>query len=355
MKTKIIILLSYLFLFVLFIGQVHAEDLRRIGSLAGTWRFSIGDDSQWASPAFNDTHWDQLTVPGNWENQGYAEYNGYAWYRKTFKLGDLPDNSAVFLMLGRIDDADAVYLNGELIGRSGSFPPNFVTAYDKVRKYSIPTGLLKENAVNVIAVRVYDTFLEGGFISGTAGFYIDADNDLLNLKLAGNWKFRTGDNKEWRSPDVDDSRWKTIQVPSEWENEGYQQYDGYAWYRLQFRIPQNLNTSELYLVLGKIDDIDEVYLNGKFLGTVYDLRKDNEYRRSGWEYNARRIYRIGEGMLHRGAVNTLAIRVYDSQLRGGIYEGPVGIMTAENYRKYRSKYQSSQPFWDQIHDMFHGQ
>ena len=32
--------------------------------------------------------------------------------------------------------------------------------------------------------------------------------------------------------------------------------------------------------------------------------------------------------------NTLAIRVYDGQGSGGIYEGPVGIMSTENYREY---------------------
>src|SRR5664279_4895046 len=87
---------------------------------------------------------------------GYNDYNGYAWYRKSFKMNDIPLNTSIYLMLGRIDDADEVYLNGTEIGKSGKFPPDFKTAYDRVRKYIIPSDLLKENGENVISVKVYD-------------------------------------------------------------------------------------------------------------------------------------------------------------------------------------------------------
>jgi len=351
MKTLHCRLSAFMILVAITSISVSAEDLRKIISLSGYWKFSIGDDIQWASPLYDDSDWDEITVPEQWENQGYNEYNGYAWYRKTFMLGNIPANGTIYLMLGRIDDADMVYLNGKLLGRNGKFPPDFVTAYDKVRKYNIPAGYIKLDAENVIAVRVYDTYLDGGITDGPTGIYYDADNDYLSLKLDGRWKFHTGDSKDWSSPDFIDEGWKTINVPSEWENEGYADYDGYAWYRIKFRLPQNFSTGEMYLSLGKIDDVDEVYLNGKLIGSVYDLRKDGEYRRSGWEFNARRLYKIKEGSLNRNGINTIAIRVYDGQLRGGIYEGPVGIMSAENYRRFRNKHYTNQSFWDQIYDM----
>jgi|WetSurSiteA1Bulk_404760.scaffolds.fasta_scaffold02099_2 hypothetical protein len=350
MKTKQLQFLSFILFAAVISFSAHAEDLRKIVSLSGYWKFSVGDDVKWASPTFDDSGWDQITVPGLWEDQGYQEYNGFAWYRKTFKMTAVPANSTIYIMLGRIDDADVVYLNGQVLGKSGKFPPEFVTAYDKTRKYAIPAGLLKQNAENTIAVRVYDTYLDGGIIDGPAGIYKDEDNDYLSLNLNGRWKFHTGDNKEWRSPDYNDNAWKSIQVPSEWENEGYEDYDGYAWYRVKFKVPQNFRTGELYLSLGKIDDVDEVYLNGKYVGSVYDLKKNSEYRRSGWEYNARRTYKISEGLLDRNGINTIAIRVYDGQMRGGIYEGPIGIMSAENCKRYRNKYYSSQTFWDYIYD-----
>jgi hypothetical protein len=291
-------------------------------------------------------------VPDKWEDQGYNDYNGYAWYRQTFDLGDIPDNTILYMMLGRIDDADVVYLNGKVLSKSGSFPPEYVTAYSRTRKYVIPTGLLKENAENSIAVRVYDSYQDGGIVDGPVGIYYDAEVELLDVNLNGRWKFHVGDNKAWKAPDFDDKEWKRIHVPADWESEGYDDYDGYAWYRVKFRLPQNLTQGDLYLSLGKIDDIDDVYLNGKNIGNVYDLRKDGDYRRSGWEYNARRVYKIDDDLLNRNGINTLAVRVYDKQQRGGIYEGPIGIMSAENLRKYRNRHYTNQNFWDYFFDSF---
>ena len=80
----------------------------------------------------------------------------------------------IYLVLGRIDDADVVYLNGKVLGKSGKFPPNFETGLQQRRKYTIPAGYLKENAENIIAVKVYDTYLEGGIVDGPVGIYMDA-------------------------------------------------------------------------------------------------------------------------------------------------------------------------------------
>lgn len=336
--------------------SANAEDLRKIASLSGNWKFSIGDDSKWVSPSYDDSGWDQITVPGDWENQGYNDYNGYAWYRKSFSIKEIPSNTTLYLLLGRIDDVDVVYLNGREIGKSGKFPPEFKTAYDRERKYSIPTDLLKPDAENVISVKVYDSYLSGGITDGRIGIYIDADNELLDLNLSGKWKFHTGNDKSWKSPEINDEDWKTINVPSAWENEGYEDYDGYAWYRLEFNIPPNFITGDLFLSLGKIDDLDDVYLNGEYVGNVYDLKKNTFSRGSGWEYNTPRIYKIHDDLLKRNGTNTISVRVYDEQGLGGIYEGPVGIMSAENGRKYRNKHHDEGygSFWDYMYGKFFG-
>ena len=199
MRTKNYKLPGILLLALVMSISSQAEDLRKIVSLSGYWKFSIGDDIQWASPSFDDSKWDQIPVPGQWEQQGYDEYNGYAWYRKNFKPGaEIPSGTTIYLIFGRIDDADVVYLNGKVLGKSGNFPPNYETAYNRTRKYVIPAGYLKENAENVIAVRVYDSYLEGGIIDGPTGMYFDADNDFLNLNLRGKWKFHTGNSKDWK-------------------------------------------------------------------------------------------------------------------------------------------------------------
>ena len=358
MKTKHFKLLTFFVLLFILGISANAEDLRKIVSLSGYWKFSIGDDSKWASPSFDDSGWDQLTVPGAWEQQGYNDYNGYAWYRKSFRIKEIPSNTTLYLLLGRIDDADVVYLNGKEIGKSGKFPPEFKTAYDIDRRYIVPADLMKANGENVISVKVYDAYLSGGITDGPTGIYIDADIELLDLNLSGKWKFHTGTDKTWKSTDFNDNDWSEINVPSVWENQGYEDLDGYAWYRLEFKLPQSFTTGELYLSLGKIDDIDDVYLNGQYVGNVYDLKKPAFSRGSGWEYNTRRIYKIKEGLLNRNGVNTLAVRVYDQQGLGGIYEGPIGIMSAENNRKYRNKHHNDQnrysSFWEYMYDKFFG-
>jgi sialate O-acetylesterase len=350
MKTILFKLIALPLLILIFSIPARAEDLRKIATLSGEWKFSIGDDPDWAMPAFNDSGWDRIRVPGQWEDQGYRDYNGFAWYRRSFNVVNTPDNNTIYLILGRIDDVDAVYINGKEIGRSGKFPPYYVTAYDKVRRYIVPVEYLKENAENIIAVRVYDSYNDGGIVSGSPGMYIDEDIDLLDLNFNGKWKFQTGNNREWKSADLNDDNWKSINVPSAWENEGYDDYDGYAWYRFKFSLPRNFSAGEFYLSLGKIDDTDDVFLNGENIGNVYDLKKDSEYRMRGWEYNARRVYKIREGLLNRTGINTIAIKVYDEQGVGGIYEGPIGIMSSENYQRYKSKYHSSQSFWDYLQE-----
>ena len=323
----------------------HAEDLRRLVSLSGTWMFSIGDDMAWAAPDFDDSDWDRISVPDSWESQGYADYNGYAWYRKKFQTVSFPKNSQVILVLGRIDDADAVYLNGKLLGKNGIFPPYPETAYDRVRKYPIPDGMLNENGENVIAIRVYDSQLDGGIVHGPVGIFYDSDTEFLNLNLTGKWRIHEGDDKEWRNTDFNDSDWKRILVPSAWENTALSEYDGYAWYRVHFRVPENFPAKDLYLTLGKIDDVDDVYLNGKYVGSVYDLKRRHDWG-EGWEYSIRRLYKIDGSLLKPGQLNTLAVRVYDGQGVGGIYEGPVGFMSESNYHRYKDKHRNEGSFWD---------
>jgi sialate O-acetylesterase len=189
-------------------------------------------------------------------------------------------------------------------------------------------------------------------VEGPTGIYVDEDNKLLNLDLSGKWKFHTGNNKDWKSPEFNDEDWTLINVPDYWENEGYEDLDGYAWYRVKFKLPENLNNGDLYLALGKIDDIDDVYLNGEFVGNVYDMRKSFRYNWNGWECTVSRIYKIKEGLLKQNGMNILSVRVLDDQGLGGIYEGPIGIMSAENYREYSNEYHSDQSFWEYLYNKF---
>ena len=338
MKQVFRSVLMALVLTVVCIANVAAqEDWDRVLNLKGYWKFSIGDNKKWSDPKYIDRDWEEIKVPSNWEDQGFNGYNGYAWYRKTFDGTSLENKHINYnLFLGHIDDVDEVYLNGHKIGFSGAFPPKFKTAYNAFRNYYIPKEYINFNGRNLLAVRVFDSEISGGIVSGDVGIYVNEQDRDLAVNLRGLWDFTIEEqifrastredffDSEKHLPPAD-SKWSKISVPGEWEHQGYNNFNGTAWYRKQFTIPKELEGEDLVLVLGKIDDFDHTYLNGKWIGST--------------NYHDRlRIYTISSSMFKAGAVNILLVYVKDTQQRGGMYDGPIGIMKqAEFTRYYRSR------------------
>ncbi len=327
-SEKIHTIITFKVIFVvqllLFIPAVlSADDLESVVNLEGIWKFSIGDDPEWATMGYDDGGWDIINVPESWESNGYADYNGFAWYRKTFRVGELDPDKNYFLLPGYIDDVDEVYLNGKLIGKSGTMPPMVVTAHEVYRRYYIPKGLLRENQMNLLAVRVYDEYQQGGIYAGPVGVYYNREDELLAINLSGYWEF-----EDFKKP-VDSV--KRIFVPGYWEHQGYPDLDGSASYKRTFDIPAATDIEDLMLVMGYIDDLDKVFINGVRVGA-------KEYRENNYE-NVKHMdvifrgYEIPPGTLKLGYENTIEVRVVDRGGLGGIYRGPVGLVTTANYRR----------------------
>lgn len=320
------------------------NDLHVLKDLRGSWKFSIGEREEWQKLSYNDNDWDVIRVPSEWENEGFHGYNGFGTYRKKFTLSKDYEGLMMYLILGYIDDVDEVFLNGEKIGSSGSFPPHYRTAYNAFRKYFIPEDLINFNGENLITVKVYDAELSGGIVSGKVGIYSNSYGIRPDINLQGNWKFKTGDNFNWKETDYNDSNWDQIFVPSFWENQSYRNYDGFAWYRKTFTYSQELNDKTLVLLLGKIDDADQVFINGQFVGsTGLDNMIENKKVSTYEHHKAFRGYYFPRELLKNGK-NTITIRVLDNGGEGGIYEGPIGIVTQEKYiafwRKKKEAYRN---------------
>ena len=306
-----------------------SDDLRRVVDLRGEWRFTIGDNPRWSSPDFDDRNWEKIFVPSPWENEGFSGFDGYAWYRITLDLHGLSESN-LYLVLGYIDDVDQVFLNGEMIGFSGSFPPRFYTAYQSFRRYRIPPELLNKDGKNVIAVRVYDTVLDGGIIKGDVGIYTNRNEPEKTLLLEGPWRFREGDNVRWKENDYDISDWEYMMVPGFWKSMKHSRLEGVIWYKKEFVLPPQLQEeSKLVLVLGKIDDFDHTYLNGVLIGSTND-GKPFGLSDSWHQY---RVYPIPNKLLNRKGKNVLSVRVSDMGGNAGIYEGPLGIVPFSSYRQ----------------------
>ncbi|MEI9921593.1 MAG: glycoside hydrolase [Bacteroidota bacterium] len=318
---------------LLSIPGLSQDKYDRVLSLHGKWRFNIGDKSLWADPYFNDKAWEQIYVPSKWEDEGFNGYNGFAWYRTSFDGQELTDKLGSYsLFLGYIDDVDEVYFNGHKIGSSGSFPPKYHTAYNAFRNYFIPTEFINFAAKNVVAVRVYDAEIEGGIVSGEVGIYASRKDQGLVVNLRGVWDFKvtwsranritTFDEKTVNDLAATKEGWADVSVPAVWESQGFEDYDGGAWYRKKFMVPKTLAGEDVVLIVGKIDDSDKTFLNGKLVGSMTDA----------WQ--SVRYYHLMSSQIKAGEVNTLMVYVDDPQGNGGIFEGPVGIMKQSDFTKF---------------------
>jgi hypothetical protein len=152
----------------------NTDPVPLVYSLEGTWKFTTGDYFIYGDTELNDDKWDKIMVPRAWETQGYRDYDGIAWYRKSFIIPAHLLRRDLVLILGKIDDLDQTYFNGELIGETGDLSgyPGRISVdqeWQELRAYPIPEHLINRLGENVIAVRVYDGLFQGGIFSGPIG------------------------------------------------------------------------------------------------------------------------------------------------------------------------------------------
>jgi len=144
--------------------------------------------------------------------------------------------------------------------------------------------------------------------------------------LDSKWKFTTGDDSTWMQPSFDDSKWSDARIGEVWENWGFQNYNGYGWYRKQVVISSKLKKNVvknrgMILKLARIDDADYTYLNGTLIGKTGELPPHYVGR-----YDVDRVYTIPENLVLWDKPNTIAIRVYDQSGGGGIYGNDISLM-----------------------------
>jgi hypothetical protein len=337
------------FLVGISMGGAQSQPLREVYNLEGKWKFELGDNARWSDPSYNDAKWDNIYVPSPWEEEGYPGYDGYAWYRKHFTINSRYQRKPLYLCLGHIDDVGEVYLNGHMIGFEGKFPPDFSTGWKTSFQCPVPRDFLHFGSDNVLAVKVFDYRMAGGIVRGNVGLYEPKDYLEPDQDLSGIWKFKTGDNDAWSRKAFDDSRWEDIKVPLYWEAQGHRNYDGLAWYRLKFKIPAALAGKRITLLLGRIDDADEVYLNGELVGKTGKMNRPLGSANLSSEWQQLRAYVLPPALLDPVHENTIAVRVLDVWQHGGIYDGPVGLIQKDRYLDWKDRPKSS---WDSFRDLF---
>lgn len=138
--------------------------------------------------------------------------------------------------------------------------------------------------------------------------------------LEGTWLFSKGDNVRWKSPEFNDSNWRGVKVPADWESQGFSGYDGFGWYRIHFSIPAGWKGQDIAFCAGAVDDADETYLNGHLVGRTGGFPPANQ---SAWDQP--RVYNLKQEYINYGKDNVIAMKVSDWTGQGGIWKGPVKV------------------------------
>ncbi|HER07360.1 MAG TPA: sialate O-acetylesterase [Bacteroides sp.] len=135
----------------------------------------------WYDPAYVPENWHRINIPGYWEDQGIRDLNGVVWYRREFEVPASMTGIPAKVALGRIVDADQLYINGEQVGRTTYQYPQ--------RRYEVPVGVLKSDK-NLFVIRVTNQAGKGGFVPDKP-YYLSAAGETIDLK--GYWQYRVGE------------------------------------------------------------------------------------------------------------------------------------------------------------------
>ena len=125
------------------------------------------------------------------------------------------------------------------------------------------------------------------------------------------WRFAVdredvGIKQGWFAPDFDDSGWAEINAGQYWEDQGYKDYDGIAWYRLMVPITEADLAEPLLLGFEGVDAEAWVYLNGQEIG-----------HHDGWDEPF--AVKLSGDRVKAGEENLIAVRVKDGSAKGGMY------------------------------------
>jgi len=140
-------------------------------SLNGIWKFEYSDTPEGINPDFfrenfNDKKWNPISVPSNWEMQGFGdplfrnvrtpfppdppkvprEYNPAGSYRRTFTVPSPWKDKEVFLRMEKTASASLVWINGKEVGynEGGQEPAEYnVTKFLKSGKNTIAVLVIK--------------------------------------------------------------------------------------------------------------------------------------------------------------------------------------------------------------------
>ncbi len=137
-------------------------------------------NEKWSQKNLDDSDWNTMNIPGSWVSKNLGYTQGIVWYRKNIELQNISSEKNIELNLGRISDADSVFVNGNFVGATSHKFSH--------RNYKIPDNILIKGENN-ITIRISSYRFNGGFIKGNP---IQLVIGKKKIDLKNNWKYKLG-------------------------------------------------------------------------------------------------------------------------------------------------------------------
>ncbi len=160
--------------------KANEENLQIQAKWASDLIASDPGNNKWQAVDLDESDWKSADRPVTFEAAGLPQFDGFLWVRCRFNIPADMSVNTVRLDFGTIDDMDTTYVNGTLVGATN--------AYNIERKYEVPKNLIKVGE-NVVAVRILDTGVTGGF--GGQNVEVRVNNDLVVKLTDWKWKIST--------------------------------------------------------------------------------------------------------------------------------------------------------------------
>jgi sialate O-acetylesterase len=109
--------------------------------------------------------------------------------------------------------------------------------------------------------------------------------------------------KSWYDESYQPLGWHRYWMPGYWADQGIKGLNGVVWFRKEIDLPQSIAGETAKLMLGRLVDADETYVNGQQVG------------RTTYKYPPRR-YEIPKGLLRPGK-NLIVVRLTNTSGKGG--------------------------------------
>ncbi|SHL36033.1 sialate O-acetylesterase [Chitinophaga jiangningensis] len=156
----------------------------------------------WFSTSYQPENWRTINIPGYWEDQGLRNLDGVVWYSREIAIPQSMAGKSAKVFLGRITDADELYINGVKIGNTTYQYPQ--------RRYTVPANVLKPG-LNRFVVRVTNYSGKGGFVPDKP-YCIFSGTDTVDLK--GYWQYKVGAVFPPPAPDAPKPPMQAIMQPT---------------------------------------------------------------------------------------------------------------------------------------------